>query len=196
MTGKLIYLMGPSGAGKDSLIDAAREPLREIGCEVAQRVITRSAASLGEQAQEVSRREFELALQQGAFALSWQANGLRYAITKQIDDWLAAGRHVLVNGSRGHQQQARERYPDLIPILLTVDNDVLRSRLLRRERESVEDIERRLQRNALFADEIWKADPALLRLDNSGELSSTVLQLLKLLRERGVNDVSAVLGRT
>jgi len=50
MDGKLIYLMGPSGSGKDSLIEAAREPLRAMGCEVMRRVITRSAESVGEDA--------------------------------------------------------------------------------------------------------------------------------------------------
>ena len=141
MPGKLIYLLGPSGAGKDSLIAAAREALHEIGCEVAQRVITRSAESVGEQALEVSAQEFEKAVQRGEFALCWRANGLGYGIPVQIDAWLAAGRHVLVNGSRGHLQQARERYPELIPILLTVTNEVLRRRLIRRGRESGEEIE-------------------------------------------------------
>ena len=45
MTGRLIYLMGPSGSGKDSLLQAAREPLR--GCRIVRRVITRSAEAVG-----------------------------------------------------------------------------------------------------------------------------------------------------
>ena len=59
MSGKLIYLMGPSGSGKDSLIDAAREQLRARGCEVVRRVITRSAESVGEDALSVTRERFE-----------------------------------------------------------------------------------------------------------------------------------------
>ena len=59
MDGRLIYLMGPSGSGKDSLIEAAREPLRTLGCEVIRRVITRSAESVGEDAIGVTPQEFE-----------------------------------------------------------------------------------------------------------------------------------------
>src|SRR5437868_11270334 len=85
MPGRLIYLMGPSGAGKDSLIDASREPLRRLGCDVVRRVITRSAESVGEDALSVSQAEFERLRRQGDFALYWCANGLEYAIPIQID---------------------------------------------------------------------------------------------------------------
>ena len=126
MTGRLFYLMGPSGAGKDSLLEAAREPLQARGCRVARRVITRSAEAAGEDAQAVSTEEFEQLRRSGAFALDWQANGLRYGIPRQIDDWLAAGEDVLVNGSRGYLDQARGRYPQLRPLLLTVSGGSLR----------------------------------------------------------------------
>lgn len=187
MPGRLIYLMGPSGAGKDSLIDAARQPLDELGCEVARRVITRSAESQGEQAEDVTFEEFERRLAQGDFALSWRANGLGYGIGRQIDHWLAQGRHVLINGSRGHLAQARERYPDLLPVMLTVDSQVLRQRLLRRGRENLAQIESRLQRNELFAPADWLDGGQVVRLDNSGELQITVERLLGKLREHGVS---------
>jgi ribose 1,5-bisphosphokinase len=85
MDGRLIYLMGPSGSGKDSLIDAARASLHALNCEVARRVITRSAESVGESAVGVSPDEFARRRSQGAFALSWTANGLDYGIPIVID---------------------------------------------------------------------------------------------------------------
>lgn len=193
MSGRLIYLMGPSGAGKDSLIDAARQPLAEVGCEVARRVITRSTESVGESAEEVSAEEFERRVASGAFALSWRANGLGYGISLQIDQWLNQGRHVLVNGSRGYLPQARVRYGDLLPIVLTVDAQVLRQRLLLRGREGAVEIENRLRRNELFVNEVWLDEGQVVRLDNSQELSSTVQHLLEILRQHGI---SAGLGRT
>lgn len=193
MPGRLIYLMGPSGAGKDSLIDAARQPLSALGCEVARRVITRSAESVGEEALEVTAREFEQCEEQGDFALSWKANGLGYGIPVVIDSWLAQGRHVLVNGSRGYLPKARQRYPDLIPIVLTVDGEVLRRRLLRRARESLPEIEKRLQRNQQFSSAKWLDEEGVVRLDNSTELETTLEHLLGILREHGI---SAVPDRT
>ncbi|WP_207863293.1 phosphonate metabolism protein/1,5-bisphosphokinase (PRPP-forming) PhnN, partial [Pseudomonas sp. 71_D] len=146
MQGRLIYLIGPSGAGKDSLLDAARAPLAERGVRIARRVITRSAEAVGEAAQAVSAEEFARLEAEQAFALAWRANGLAYGIRAEIDAWLAAGEDVLVNGSRGYLPEARQRYPDLLAVLLTVEQDVLRERLLNRGRETPEQIEARLAR--------------------------------------------------
>ncbi|MCP1441106.1 ribose 1,5-bisphosphokinase [Pseudomonas sp. GGS8] len=181
MDGRLIYLMGPSGSGKDSLIEAAREPLRAHHCDVVRRVITRSAESVGEDAIEVSHEEFERRRSEGDFALSWQANGLDYGIPVLIDQWLKDGRDVLINGSRGHLAEAQQRFPTLLPVLLTVKDEVLRERLLRRGRESPAEIEARLRRNTLFTADDSIGDTKIRRLDNSGDLAVTVASLLELL---------------
>lgn len=201
MSGRLIYLMGPSGSGKDSLLNAARERLAERGCVIVRRVITRSAEAVGEDAIGVAPAEFDQQEAAGAFALSWRANGLAYGIPRQIDDWLAAGQDVLVNGSRGHLAQARQRYPELLAILLQVDEAALRQRLQARGRESAEQIEARLARSrdfvvggALAATVAAEAErrPApptqgstenLIVLNNSGPLDQTVTQLLQLLSD-------------
>ncbi|MDI3271380.1 phosphonate metabolism protein/1,5-bisphosphokinase (PRPP-forming) PhnN [Pseudomonas sp. MDT1-16] len=188
MDGRLIYLMGPSGSGKDSLIEAAREPLQVRNCGVVRRFITRSAESVGEDAIGVSREAFERHRVEGDFALFWNANGLDYGIPIEIDQWLNDGRHVLVNGSRGHLAEALHRYPTLLPVLLTVKDQVLRERLLRRGRESLEEIEARLHRNGLFTAEGSIGGTQIHRLDNSGELSTTVANLLNLLRVNAVPD--------
>jgi ribose 1,5-bisphosphokinase len=190
MDGRLIYLMGPSGSGKDSLIEAARKPLQAQRCEVVRRVITRSAESVGEDAIGVTREEFARRKAEGDFALCWKANGLDYGIPVSIDQWLKEGYDVLVNGSRGHLAQALDRYPTLLPILLTVEEDVLRERLLRRGRESLAEIEARLRRNQLFLVDDSVGETRIHRLDNSGDLAITVAHLLSLLR------VSATPGQT
>ncbi|MGH8441263.1 MAG: phosphonate metabolism protein/1,5-bisphosphokinase (PRPP-forming) PhnN, partial [Pseudomonas sp.] len=126
LPGRLVYLMGPSGSGKDSLIDAARATLATHNVAVARRVITRSAEAKGEDAVGVSPERFAQMRAEGDFALCWRANGLDYGIPVQIDHWLQQGRSVLVNGSRAHLAEARQRYPDLLAVLLTVEPQVLR----------------------------------------------------------------------
>lgn len=184
MSGRLIYLMGPSGSGKDSLLSSAREHLAARGCRIVRRVITRSAEALGEDAIGVSLAEFERLEQAGAFAMSWRANGLAYGIPRQIDDWLAADQDVLVNGSRAYLGEARRRYPTLQALLLTVDPVVLRQRLLARGRETLAQVEARLARNGQFVKGMAAEIERLHLLDNSGQLQLTVDNLLGLLGTR------------
>lgn len=192
MAGRLIYLIGPSGSGKDSLLDAARMRLAQRNCRIVRRVITRSAEAVGEAAHGVSAEHFLEMQARGEFALSWHANGLAYGIPREVDDWLAAGEDVLVNGSRGHLSATRQRYPDLLVLLLTVDQDVLRQRLLARGRESVVEIEQRLARNARFSEPLLAGDdPALRVIDNSGSLERSVECLLGCIEAGGKRGDSA-----
>lgn len=200
MSGKLIYVMGPSGAGKDSLIDAARPMLQAANVVVARRIITRSAESIGELAEGLSPAAFTERMQQGGFALHWKANGLSYGISTDIDTHLDEGRHVLVNGSRAYLSTARQRYPGLIPLLVTVDAAVLRERLLKRGRESLMEIERRLARTVRLMTEQQDQEEVVpvgrnvvQSLDNSGDLESSALRLMTVLQRHGI---SAVADRT
>jgi ribose 1,5-bisphosphokinase len=195
MQARLIYLMGPSGAGKDSVIDAARSRLATIPVEVARRVITRSPESIGEQAVGVSDEHFAAMRRAGDFAMNWQANGHDYGIPVDINRLLAQGRHVLVNGSRDYLPEAQRRYPDLLAILVSVSSEVLRQRLLTRGRESQADIELRLQRNERLRDEAqqWQGRGAPQVLDNSGTLDQAVTAFMALLGREGI---SAAAGRT
>ncbi|POF88433.1 phosphonate metabolism protein/1,5-bisphosphokinase (PRPP-forming) PhnN [Pseudomonas putida] len=181
--GRLIFLVGPSGSGKDSLIDASRAKLTEHGIMIARRVITRSPEAQGEAAQGVSPEQFEQMRADGHFAMCWQANALAYGIPAQIDQWLQAGKHVLVNGSRAYLAQARRRYPDLLAIRLEVNPTVLRQRLLARGRETPQAIEQRLQRSAEL--QVTDADNVHV-LDNSQALEQSVTSLFALLRAEGL----------
>ncbi|MEL5299784.1 ribose 1,5-bisphosphokinase [Serratia nevei] len=175
---RLIYLMGPSGAGKDSLLaalraDADRAPL------VAHRYITRPADAGCENHIALSEPEFLRRRAKGLFALDWQAHQQRYAFGIEVDLWLLQGIDVAVNGSRAHLPQAQQRYgAQLLPVCLQVSAAVLRRRLQDRGRESAEQIEQRLARAA----EYQQILPAGCRvLHNDGPLDDTLAALLALL---------------
>ncbi|MBF8745441.1 MULTISPECIES: phosphonate metabolism protein/1,5-bisphosphokinase (PRPP-forming) PhnN [Pseudomonas] len=180
---RLIFLMGPSGSGKDSLMDAARPRLIDAGVKIARRVITRSAEAKGEAAQGVTYEEFEAMLAAGAFAMHWRANGLDYGIPVQVDRWLEQGHPVLVNGSRAYLTQARQRYPHLLAIRLEVRPEILHQRLLARGRETPAQVAQRLARGASLQGAV---DADVYRLDNSDSLETAVEALMDLLRREEV----------
>ncbi|MNU34419.1 Ribose 1,5-bisphosphate phosphokinase PhnN [compost metagenome] len=146
--GRLIYLMGPSGSGKDTLLRLLRTGLRgEEPVLVAHRYITRDSAGT-EDALRLTPEEFSRRAALGCFALRWASHGLHYGIGVEIDAWLAGGAAVIVNGSRAHLEQAHARYPSLTAVEVSVDPGLLARRLASRGRESAAQITERLSRAA------------------------------------------------
>ena len=145
--GRLIAVVGPSGAGKDTLIAGAMAA--RGGLVRARRVITRPQGAGGEDFEGVSAAEFEARLQRGAFVLHWRAHGLRYGVPATIEAELAAGRVVLFNGSRAALPAARARYPALEVVMITAPARILAERLAARGREDPATIAARLSRAAL-----------------------------------------------
>lgn len=140
--GRLIAVVAPSGAGKDSLLSGAVAARPDI--VLARRVITRPESSGGEDHDGVDQAEFDRRRQAGEFAIWWRAHGLSYAVPIAIDDLLAAGRVVMFNGSRRALPAIQALYPDLATVLITAPTIALRDRLNRRRRESPDQIEARL----------------------------------------------------
>lgn len=146
MRGTLFLIVGPSGAGKDTLIKAAR-PLLGPRFLFPPRTITREAGP-GEDHEPASLAAFEARERAGHFALSWRAHGLCYGITMSIAGALRDGDHVVVNVSRAVVTHARARFAPVRVILVTAPAEALRARLLARGREAAEDVAARLDRAA------------------------------------------------
>lgn len=177
--GRLIYLMGPSGCGKDSLMRYARSLLSgEPRLLFAHRYITRPADHRGENHVALDDAEFEARLRAGLFAMHWESHGYRYGIGREIDLWLAAGFRVAVNGSRAYLAAALERYPTLCPVLVEAPPEVLAARLRSRGREAGEQLAARLERAARFR----PVHPRLRVLDNHGPLEVAGRRLAALLK--------------
>jgi len=73
--GTLFLIVGPSGAGKDSLIDGLRTRLDPDRFEFAQRVITRPTDSGGEAHEACTSEVFEQREAAGEFLISWWPMG-------------------------------------------------------------------------------------------------------------------------
>ncbi len=146
--GVLVLVVGPSGAGKDSLLDGARVCLAgDTRFRFVRRVITRPANSGGEAHEAVNDADFAARLAGGGFALSWRAHGLRYGIPADIHADIAAGRVVVANVSRGVIAAARAAFSTRV-IVVCAPVEVLARRLVARGRESESDIVVRLTREA------------------------------------------------
>ncbi|WP_432260594.1 phosphonate metabolism protein/1,5-bisphosphokinase (PRPP-forming) PhnN [Cupriavidus sp. TMH.W2] len=166
----LFYVMGPSGSGKDSLLRALRERLRQDDpIVIAHRYITREADA-NEASVALTRDEFRRRRALGCLALDWHSHGLHYGIGIEIEQWLARGLKVIVNGSREYLPQAVARYPKLCAVHVRVRPEVLASRLRQRGRESETAIARRLARAAQAFP--VPAGCRLVEFDNSGALEN------------------------
>jgi len=120
VSGKLYFVIGPSGSGKDSLIGYAKSYLgREDGVVFSRRYITRPPDGRCEQHVPVSKQEFLQRSERGEFLICWQAHSYHYAIDHAVIDEMRAGYNVVVNGSRAALAEARKRIPNLVPIVIT-----------------------------------------------------------------------------
>ncbi|WP_308776483.1 phosphonate metabolism protein/1,5-bisphosphokinase (PRPP-forming) PhnN [uncultured Bilophila sp.] len=177
--GRLVYVMGASGAGKDSLLQLLRLRLRGVPAVFARRYITRPLSVRGERHIAVSPERFADMAASGQFVMDWRSHGLRYGIGRGVETTLGRGHVVLVNGSREYLPEALRRYPDLVPVLVEGDASVLRARLLARGGERGADIEERIARASIRAE----YPAGVRRIDNSGPIAESVEALHRLVMQ-------------
>lgn len=178
----LIYTIGPSGAGKDSLLGWLRAHLgADAPVAFAQRTVTRAADAGSEDHEACSEAKFMQWRDAGLFALDWQANGLLYGVRHTALAPLAQGHCVFVNGSRAYLQQAQQCFPDLTVLHITTSPDTLQQRLLARGREDGPAMAARIAR-ALA----WTLPPctSAIHLVNDSTLDDAGHRLLQDLRQR------------
>ncbi|WP_291297358.1 phosphonate metabolism protein/1,5-bisphosphokinase (PRPP-forming) PhnN [Elioraea sp.] len=179
MTGTLVLVFGPSGAGKDSVIEAARAMLPDDAPVVfARRAITRPEGSGGEAHEAVSWAMFAARRAAGAFLLSWEANGNGYGIPRAVTGDLAAGRTVVASVSRTVLGEAARLGWPVLAVRVTAPAAVLAGRLAARGRESEGEISHRLARAGL-------AEPDLglpvMEIVNGGALADAARRFADLL---------------
>ena len=184
MSSGLIYMVGPSGVGKDSLLAwLSQHPCTELPVpfHIARRSITRPEDGGTEAHEALTEPAFSDLDAAGGFAMCWDANGLRYGIRHAELAPLEHGHWVLVNGSRAYVPQLRLRWPGASVLHIQAPADVVRARLVTRGRETQADLEARIQRSQdLNAERL----PGDMELVNAGSLNVSGRELLALLGAR------------
>jgi ribose 1,5-bisphosphokinase len=189
--GRLVLVVGPSGAGKDTLINLARaECAGDPDVVFPRRVVTRSASSF-EDNEEMSAAAFRQALDDGRFALHWEAHGHCYALLRTIDNDIGAGRAVVVNVSRGVIDALRRRYANVIVVAITAPPEILAARLAARGRSSDADLGKRLYRAIDGAALV--PDVAIANVGDAREHAAVLTQIIK--GERGPSRARMLSGK-
>jgi ribose 1,5-bisphosphokinase len=178
--GVFVAVVGPSGAGKDTLIAYARSALAGDGTvEFVRRVITRPSDAASEDHDTLADAAFEEAEKAGAFAVSWSAHGLRYGLPESVDRAIQQGHVVVANISRGAIALVKARYANVVVAEVTASAEILAQRLAARGRESRGEVLARLARSAELGERVSGA----VRIDNSGPREEAGERLVALLRK-------------
>jgi ribose 1,5-bisphosphokinase len=174
--GCLVFVVGPSGAGKDTLIRLAAEALADQPhVRVARRIVTR-ASNAHEDHGSVDQAVFEAMSRDGAFCLEWAAHGLDYGIPREVEDNVRRGAVVLCNGSRAAAARMRRRFVKSAIVLVNAPRDVLAARIQARGRDVNADS--RLDRDL----ESWSRDDADIVIENTGEPADAAADLVRFIR--------------
>ena len=178
MSGRMYILVGPSGSGKNAILDAVKRQHPEIAETVS---ITTRPPRKGEcdgiHYHFVSERRFLDAEQCGELLESSEFQGNHYGTpVEPVTTWLRNGRIVVgildMRGARGIKEMIGDK---AVTIFVSPGSTkTLRSRLMQRKGYRGEDLEGRL---ALANKEMLEADSFDHLLINEGDLDAAVTEL-------------------
>lgn len=175
--GRLVLVVGPSGAGKDTLIGLIRAACADDGTIVFPRRVVTRAASSSEDNEHLSPDEFRQARARDEFSMHWEAHGHCYGLPRAIDDDIRAKRTVVANVSRMVVDAMRHAYADVLVVSITAPPEILAARLAARARGSDGRVADRLSRR-VDAD----AAPPDVVIMNVGSAEEHASELLRVIR--------------
>ena len=178
--GRLVLVVGPSGAGKDTLLRLAQAACADDHDVVFPRRVVTRESSADEDNVALGPDEFRRTLEHGDFAVHWEAHGHSYALPLDINDDIRAGRAVVVNVSRTVIAALRQAYANVVVVAITAPPDVLAQRLAARARHSDGSITDRLARSV--DDAAANADVTIL---NAGSADYHGRQLVRVIKNEG-----------
>ncbi|MCK1388962.1 phosphonate metabolism protein/1,5-bisphosphokinase (PRPP-forming) PhnN [Bradyrhizobium sp. 21] len=175
--GRLVLVVGPSGAGKDTLLRLAQAAcIDDHDVVFPRRVVTRES-SADEDNMAMTPDQFRRAREHGDFAVYWEAHGHSYALPLEINDDIRAGRAVVANVSRTVIGALRQTYANVVVVAITAPPDVLAQRLAARARHTDGNLADRLGRSV--DDASANADVTIL---NAGSAEYHSRHLVRVIR--------------
>ena len=145
---RAFVITGPSGVGKGTLIRGLMERLGELELSVS---ATTRAPRPGEQDgvdyHFLSREEFDRRVAAGEFLEHADYAGHRYGtLRSELEDRVRAGRAVVLEIEVQGARQVREAMPEALQVFIAPPSlGALRTRLIGRGTDDVEEVERRLR---------------------------------------------------
>lgn len=183
--GMFVAIVGPSGAGKDTVIRAVAEAVRDQPDIIfVRRVITRLSDGVTEDHDTMTPEAFEAGREAGMFCLSWGAHGLFYGLPQSALDAVGRGNTVVANVSRAILTEAVRTFGRVAVVEITADPQILLERIMARGRESAEEARGRIARSVAF--DVPCAACRYVRIDNSGPIDVAKDQLTKILSSSSV----------
>lgn len=165
----LIFVVGTSGSGKDSVMRETLNYLRNQGitCRLLTRIITRKS-DVNEKSIYMTVDQFKNHLND--FGLYWNVYDNWYGCPKaDIEETMVQRELLLINVSRAVLHEARRKYPLCKIILITVPTETAELRIKKRGREDEIGFEKRLERMKTIVD----MPPPDLVVQNIGDLHET-----------------------
>ncbi len=175
--GRLVLVVGPSGAGKDTLIELVRDACRDNERVLFPRRIVTRPSSAAEDNETLSEAEFAAAIADGAFAVHWRAHGHCYGLPVAINEAIREGRCVVANVSRSVVPALRAAYADVVVVSVTAPVEVLAQRLAARSRDTDGPLEERLQR--AVDDTALKPDVTIVNVGPAADHARELLRAIE-----------------
>jgi len=180
-TGTVFVIVGPSGSGKDTLINWLRAELQDRKeIQFVRRIVTRPSDKGHEDHDTMELAQFLSAKEAGAFATTWQAHDLHYAIPASAKDHVDQGGLAILNGARRALGQLEAAFARLQIIHLDVDPAILAGRLTNRGRNSDTNLSARLAQQKLY----FQAKTPIIHVPNNGPAAEAGRQIVKLIEQR------------
>lgn len=172
MKTKIILIVGASGVGKDTLIKEAKKDLKKE-FNFVRRYITRKPDK-SEKNYFLENSAFELLKENDFFISSWNAHENFYGISQNS----IKNKTNIISISRSKIEDFEKNFKDVYVINITLNEKDLKKRLIKRGRESVEEIQKRLNRKY---DKIEAKN--LINFENNKSYEDGRKDFIKLLKE-------------